>query len=245
MIFFVVNRQALRALIIGPTLMAISQFSGSFVLVNFAVTIFRDSGSDIDPNVSAIVMAVLQIFGAYMTSAVIDKVGRKVLLIISAMGTAFGLSMMATYMHFQQLGYDVSQFRLVPLISLSMVLVVSSLGLVSVPYVIIAEVLPRKVSQNDKLHIGISTNFKTFICFQIRNIGATMCTTTVSIYAFIMLNSFEYLKRTIHLYGCVLMFLGVALFGIVFIILMVPETKGKNLDVVEKQIGIESQPQPN
>lgn len=125
--------------------MAISQFSGSFVLVNFAVTIFRDSGSDFDPNSSAIVMGGLQIFGTYMTSALIDKVGRKVLLIVSAMGTAFGLAVMATYMHFHQLGYDVTQFRLVPVISLTFVLVVSSLGLVSVPYVIIAEVLPRKV----------------------------------------------------------------------------------------------------
>lgn len=66
---------------------------------------------------------------------------------------------------------------------------------------------------------------------QIRNIGATMCTTTVSIYAFIMLKSFGYLRTTIHLYGCILMFLGVALFGIVFIVFMVPETKGRRLDV--------------
>lgn len=147
---FAVTRQALRALIIGPTLMAISQFSGSFVLVNFAVTIFRDSGSDIDPNYSAMAMGVLQIIGAYMTSVVIDKVGRKLLLIVSAMGTAFGLAVMATYMHFQQLGLDVTHFRYVPLISLSFVLIVSSLGLVPVPYVIIAEVLPRKVRRRQK-----------------------------------------------------------------------------------------------
>lgn len=136
----------MRALMIGPTLMAISQFSGTFVLVQFAATIFKESGSDIDANMSAIVMAVLQIFGTYLTSCVIDKVGRKVLLTISASGSALGLSVMATYMYLESTGFNVTQLRLVPLISLSFVLVVSSLGLVSVPYVIIAEVLPRKVS---------------------------------------------------------------------------------------------------
>lgn len=70
-----------------------------------------------------------------------------------------------------------------------------------------------------------------------------MCTTTVSIYAFIMLNSFNYLQRTIHLYGCILMFLSVALFGIVFIIFMVPETKGKSLNVIDKPSVLESQPE--
>lgn len=68
-----------------------------------------------------------------------------------------------------------------------------------------------------------------------------MCTTTVSIYAFIMLSSFNYLQRTIHLYGCILMFLSVALFGIVFIIFMVPETKGKSLDVLDTSSTLESQ----
>lgn len=144
-ILCLVNHQSLRALIIGPTLMAISQFSGSYVLVNFAVTIFGDSGADIDPNVAAMAMGALQIVGAYMTSAVIDRVGRKVLLIVSAMGTALGLAVMAAYLRLQ-MDYDVAQLRLVPVISLSLVLVVSSMGLVSVPYVIIAEVLPRKVS---------------------------------------------------------------------------------------------------
>lgn len=148
-IFFYINtvtRQAFRGLIIGSTLMAISQFSGSFALVNFAETIFKDSGSTIQPHIAAIVMAVLQIFGSYMTSTVIDKVGRKMLLVVSAMGTALGLAVMASYMHFQKLNYDLSHLQLLPVVSLSFVLVVSSLGLVSVPYVIIAEVLPRKVS---------------------------------------------------------------------------------------------------
>lgn len=141
-----VNRRAMRALIIGPTLMAVSQFSGTFVLVQYAVTIFSKSGSDIDPRMSSIVMASLQLFGTYLTSVVIDKVGRKVLLIVSASGTALGLSVMATYMHLHQLGYNVSQLRLIPMLSLSFVQIVASLGLVPVPYVIIAEVLPRKVS---------------------------------------------------------------------------------------------------
>lgn len=70
-----------------------------------------------------------------------------------------------------------------------------------------------------------------------------MCTMTNCIYAFILLMNFDYLKETIGLYGCILMFLGVALFGIVFIVCVVPETKGKSLDVDEKSSSVESQTQ--
>lgn len=70
-------------MLIGPSLMAISQFSGTFCVVTYAVTIFKESGSNFNPNTSSIVLGSLQIFGTYCTSLLIDKFGRKLLLAIS------------------------------------------------------------------------------------------------------------------------------------------------------------------
>lgn len=63
-------------------------------------------------------------------------------------------------------------------------------------------------------------------------------------YAFIILKSFPFLTRSIELSGCIFMFLGVSLAGLVFIICFVPETKGKCLDVVvlDKVDDVEKQP---
>lgn len=139
------NRRAMRALLIGPTLMAVNQFSGTFIIITYAASIFKDSSSDFDPHTSAMVVGGLQIVGTYVTSLCIDRLGRRVLLVASASGTALGLGMMVAYLQLQSGQCDVSALRLVPVISLSFVTVVASMGLGSVPYVIIAEVLPQRV----------------------------------------------------------------------------------------------------
>lgn len=147
LIFYVsaVTPKAIRALLVGPVLMAVNQFSGTLTLINYAATIFTESGSSIDPNVSAIVMACLQICGTYCTSLLIDRVGRKCMLIISCGGSAIGLSIMGVYSFMSVHGYDVDAMRLVPVLSLSFVIFVASMGIIPIPYIIIAEVLPRKV----------------------------------------------------------------------------------------------------
>lgn len=146
MFLYIVTANAIKALIVGPVLMAVNQFSGTFVLVNYAATIFKKSGSNFDPNWSAITLAFLQICGTYCTSMIIDRVGRKFLLVISSGGSALGLAAMGTYSYMNKNGYDVSAWNMVPVVSLSFVIFIASIGLIPIPYVIIAEVLPRKVT---------------------------------------------------------------------------------------------------
>lgn len=53
---------------------------------------------------------------------------------------------MGTYSYLSQQGYDLSHFNWVPVISLSFVIFISSTGIIPIPYIIIAEVLPQKVN---------------------------------------------------------------------------------------------------
>lgn len=53
---------------------------------------------------------------------------------------------MGTYSYMSAHNYDLSQFHLVPVISLSFVIFISSIGIIPIPYIIIAEVLPQRVS---------------------------------------------------------------------------------------------------
>lgn len=222
----------MRALLIGPTLMAINQFSGTFLIVTYAARIFQLSGSDVDAHVSAISLGVLQIIGTYVTSVCIDRVCRRRLLIVSASGTALGLGMMVTYTHLAAGPWDVAPLRLVPVISLSFVTVIAALGLGSVPYVIIAEVLPQRVSVELRIR-GIVDDMNPKRIFQIRNIGTSVCTMTVSVFAFIVLKSFPHLEEIIGLPSCMTVFLCVACLGVVFVVLCVPETNGKQLNVLD------------
>lgn len=148
-----VNRPTIKVMLIGPTLMAVSQFSGSFVLTNYAVTIFQKSGSNYSPHTSSIVFGCLQIAGTYVTTLFIDRFGRKVLLIISGSGCAIGLTVMGTFSYLVECGLDASGLNWIPVVSLSFVIFIASIGLIPIPYVIISEVLPQKVSSSNFLFI--------------------------------------------------------------------------------------------
>jgi hypothetical protein len=63
---------------IGLFLMFLNQFSGSFAIMVYTADIFRKSGSDLTPNESAIIVAVIQLLGVYVSTICVEKCGRKV-----------------------------------------------------------------------------------------------------------------------------------------------------------------------
>lgn len=128
--------------------MAINQFSGCFALLNYSATIFRDSGSDISPNTSSIIIASIQCIGTYVATILVDKVGRKLLLTISASATSIGLAIMGTYSYLDKLNFDLHHFNWVPVCSLSFVIFIASIGILPLPFIVLAEVLPNKVAHH-------------------------------------------------------------------------------------------------
>lgn len=71
---------ARKALIIGVVLAALNQLCGCFAMVNYTASIFRESNSNLEPNMSAIVVGAIQLFGSYVATNLVDRAGRKVLL---------------------------------------------------------------------------------------------------------------------------------------------------------------------
>lgn len=69
---------ARKAITIGIVLMFLNQFSGFFAMLTYTATIFEEAGSSLSPNVSAIIVAVIQIIGTYMASLFVERAGRKV-----------------------------------------------------------------------------------------------------------------------------------------------------------------------
>lgn len=156
--------------------MAVSQFSGTFTLVSYAATIFKESGSTLNPNLSSIILGCLQIAGTISTYFLIERIGRKVLLTISSSGAAIGLCVMGIYCYLSKHNVDVSQYNWIPVITLSFVIYISSIGIIPVPYIIISEVLPRRVwdywniinFQNDWTYSFVRSNASAdpFVCRQ-------------------------------------------------------------------------------
>lgn len=140
-----VTPTALKAMLISPFLMAVSQFSGSFAISNYAVSIFKQTGSTLDPNMSSIVMGIIQVIGTYSASQLMDKVGRKVLLLTSTAGGCMALLVTGTFAYLARQGFNVSAFSILPVISISFFVFICAIGILPVPYVMVSEVLPQRV----------------------------------------------------------------------------------------------------
>lgn len=143
--------------------MVINQFSGCFALVNYSATIFRDSGSDINPHMSSIILAAIQVAGTYTSTLLVDKLGRRVLLITSAAATSAGLTVMGVYSFLRShLEWEMAGFSWVPVTSLSFVIFIASIGILPLPFVVLAEVLPQNVNFAYKFRL-ISPFFNKYI----------------------------------------------------------------------------------
>lgn len=75
---FAANRAARKAMLIGLFLMFLHEFCGCFTMINYTATIFRESGSEISPGLSAIIVATVQLVGTIVSMKLVDRAGRKV-----------------------------------------------------------------------------------------------------------------------------------------------------------------------
>lgn len=68
------------------------------------------------------------------------------LMTISSIGTALFFSVLATYLYLKKTGVDLSNLGWIPIMSLSLVIFIASLGIISLPFVITTELMPTKVN---------------------------------------------------------------------------------------------------
>lgn len=137
-------------------LMFLNQCSGSLALITYAATIFEMAAEgdrtayQLPPAIAPIVLATVQLIGTIVSLVLVDRVGRRILLIVSCVGVANGYLTLAAYVQFRPqeatAGAGGSAIALLlPLVSLSFSILLASLGLLTVPFVVMAEILPAKV----------------------------------------------------------------------------------------------------
>lgn len=149
-----VQRKAIKAILIGFSLTAINLFSGTFAFINYTANIFQAAGFDkpneykdtlLDPNNSSITVAVIQILGVYGSTMLVDRIGRKTLLIFSTSGAFVGLLSLGMYSYLYEMGHDLTSWNWVPLMSFSTFIFISCFGILPLPFVVLAEILPSEV----------------------------------------------------------------------------------------------------
>nr|XP_029716912.1 facilitated trehalose transporter Tret1-like isoform X2 [Aedes albopictus] len=203
---------ARKAFLIGISLMALNQFCGCFAMLNYTASIFSESGSTLSANMSAIVIGSIQMVGSYFSTVLVERAGRKLLLIISASGIAIGQAIFAGFSYAKSLGHNVESFDWLPLVCFSFSIFIGSVGVLTLPFLVLAEVMPQKIK-------GFAISF---------------CMGILWIFAFVAIKYFSTLFDVLGMHGTMMLFSVCSLVGAVFVALVVPETKGKSLEAIAK-----------
>lgn len=126
---FIVQKENFIKLLMGITLVFLSIFSGILVLTSYTANLFKDSGSNFDADISAIIVGALQVCGTYVSSLLVDRVGRKLLFGCSSFGASISLVFFGTFSYLNKQGLDLSVVEWLPVASASLYIFANCVGM--------------------------------------------------------------------------------------------------------------------
>lgn len=126
-------------------LIGLQELCGCFTMLNYTATIFRESGSSISPNFSAIIVGMIQLLGTYVATFLVDRIGRKILLLCSSFGTVVCLVCLGAYSYCNSIGIDVKTYSWISIASFSGMMFSTAMGIIPLLFVVISEVMLEKV----------------------------------------------------------------------------------------------------
>lgn len=160
------NRNAMKGILIGCAICAITHFTAYYTLTNYATLIFAQTDTTlISPQLSTIVISIALCSGSMLSAYLADHFRHKVLMLVSLIGCVFGLLSIAFYHYLYLHGYQgLSSFRWVPVASMSFVIFVEAAGIMPISIVCCVENLPSKVQ-----YIQVFEKFESILCVRFVN----------------------------------------------------------------------------
>uniref|UniRef100_A0A6P7FMZ2 Facilitated trehalose transporter Tret1-like isoform X1 n=2 Tax=Diabrotica virgifera virgifera TaxID=50390 RepID=A0A6P7FMZ2_DIAVI len=186
--------------------------SGMPVILPLLAPIFNESGSNMSGNAIAICVGVTKLTCYLLTLLVVEKVGRKPLLLLSSMGTGFSIFILGTFFYLKHIDYYlINQIHWIPLVSILSFIIFYSLGLGSISLAMISVMFT----------VELRSTAMSFII-----------TTTYSLVAFYMA-LYPLVSEAIGIHWCMWLFATTTFIGCFLMYMFLPETKGKSIEEIQ------------
>lgn len=208
------NKGNRMSLIIIMGLAIAQQLSGSQAIISYSETIFKRVGSSLGASESTIVLGVVQLVSAAVSSLIVDIVGRRPLLLLSVIGAAICNTIVGLYFFLERMEIDVTGIVWLPMLAIMVFIVAYTIGMATVTFAILGEIFPKNL----------------------KSVAGPTFTITGGVFSFIVAKLFQIVSDDL---GSDYTFWGFALFTylfIPFVWFLIPETKGKALDVILEEI---------
>ncbi|XP_037817851.1 facilitated trehalose transporter Tret1-like [Lucilia sericata] len=199
-----VSVEALKTFFTAFMLLVLSQFSGCLAFLFYMSDIFAHAGTDIHPNTCTILTGIAQIIGAFSTVILVDRFGRKPLMLVSSGGMAVGLLAFGFYIQFTTAELKLT-YNWFPIVIMTFVILLVN---VAVTGLLIVEIFPAKI----------------------RAPATTVCCFATSLMIFAALKIFPLLLQNYGLATLLYFCGGVSVIGGLYILLFLKETKGTSMD---------------
>lgn len=207
-----VNR---NALFIALLLMFFQQFSGINAVIFYTVPIFQSAGSTMDPAICGIVVGVVQVLMTFVSSVLIDKAGRRILLLQSSFIMGSCLVVLGVYFKLQADKADVSGIGWLPLASVVLFIISFSLGFGPIPWMMMGELCAPDVKG---LASALTVMFNWSLVFLVTKTFGTMQETLGADWTFWFFGFWMAV-------------------GTLYVFFKVPETKGKTNAEIQALLG--------
>ena len=198
-----------RPLVLGLLLMFFQQFTGINAFMFYCATIFHKAGFGEGSTTISILVAGVQFLVTLFALSIVDRAGRRVLLLASGVGMLVCCVTVGAYFYAVSKSIDVPTWAAVA--GVSLYIVSFALGWGPCAWLMIGELFPAKAR---------GKGCAACVCF---NWGC----------AFVVTKTFPLLLDHFTEAGAFWFYGGTALLSVIFVYFFLPETKGRSLEDIE------------
>ena len=197
-----------KVLLLGIIIAFFQQWCGTNVIFNYAQEIFQSAGYDVDNTfINIVITGVANLVFTFVALFTVEKLGRRALMLMGTGGLC-GIYLILGACYF----FHVSGTAMVVLCVLAIACYAMTLG--PMTWVLISEIFPNKV----------------------RAVAVATCTFFLWIGSFTLTLSFPLLNEALGTSGTFWIYSAICLAALLYFVKTLPETKGKSLEQLEKEL---------
>ncbi|XP_018312785.1 solute carrier family 2, facilitated glucose transporter member 8 isoform X2 [Mycetomoellerius zeteki] len=198
-------------------LVSFQQFTGINVVLFYMQNIFIAAGGSISTDVAPIIIGVVQVLASAVTPVVVDRSGRRLLLLISGIGETVSLCALGLYFYLKEAQHAddvVEQISWLPIVSLVIFIATYCIGWGPLPWAVMGEMFDPNVKAKAS---GITVCICWFLAFLLTKFSSN-------------------LEKALGNYASFWMFAGFCFVSVLYTVFLLPETKGKTLQQIQDEL---------
>ncbi|RVE44945.1 hypothetical protein evm_010370 [Chilo suppressalis] len=210
------NRMFLKTMVIVAIFLIGVQFIGFNAVTFYLQTVLESTQTSIRPEIASVIIGCIQLAASFVTTLITDKFGRKPILSVTLIGQMLGMVGLGSFFYVTMGATSVTGFmNFLPLISLILIVFCFSAGPGSLNWALSAELFDNAG----------------------RAFGVSICTTISMVSLFLTTRYFAPLMVAIGPAATYWAFAVNCLLLCLFIVLMIPETKGRSFAEIQEAMG--------